>query len=80
MYSGGPRIAELNALLDKEIQLLNAIEKKWFLIRKYCAAKKTEQKLDEIGAPVKWIGYKSISLKQIFFSILIHVHPCRCCL
>lgn len=62
MYSGGPRIAELNGLLDKEIQLLNAIEKKWFLIRKHCAAKKTEKKLDDMGAPIKWVGYKSMLL------------------
>lgn len=59
MYSGGPRIAEINSLLDKEIQMLNAVERKWFKIRKTLHELKQEKELDKIGAPIKWVGYKS---------------------
>lgn len=59
MYSGGPRIAEIHGLLDKEIQLLNAIERKWFAMRKDLAALKAEKDLDLMGAPIKWVTYKS---------------------
>lgn len=59
MYSGGPRISEINSLLDKEIQMLNAVERKWFKIRKSLNQLKQEEELDKIGAPIKWVGYKS---------------------
>lgn len=59
MYSGGPRISEINSLLDKEIQMLNAVERKWFKIRKSLNQLKQDEELDKIGAPIKWVGYKS---------------------
>lgn len=59
MYSGGPRISEINSLLDKEITMLNAVERKWFKIRKDLHELKQEAELDKIGAPIKWVGYKS---------------------
>lgn len=58
--SGGPRIALLSNLLNQEIQLLNAVEKKHFAVRKQVAAQRSQRKLDEMGKPVRWVGYKSI--------------------
>lgn len=65
MYSGGPRIAEIHCLLDKEIQLLNAIERKWFAIRKDISAMRAERYLDKLGEPIKWKGYKSITTQKL---------------
>lgn len=66
--SGGPRIALLANLLNQEIQLLNAVEKKHFTVRKHVAALGLERKLDKMGEPVKWVGYKSTNLNKWFFS------------
>lgn len=46
-------------LLDKEIELLNAVERKYFAVRKQVAAQRAERKFDEMGEPIKWVGYKS---------------------
>lgn len=59
MYSGGPRIAELNGLLDKEVQLLNGIEKQRSQIRSNLAEIRAENTLNKLGEPIKWIGYRS---------------------
>lgn len=65
MNSGGPRIAAIYTVLDKEIQLLNAVERKWFEIRKHLNELKQEKELDRIGAPIKWVGYKSIKIYEL---------------
>lgn len=57
--SGAPRIALLSNLLNHEIQLLNAVEKKYFAVRKHLAALRAQRKLDKMGEPVRWVGYKS---------------------
>lgn len=56
---GGTKIAMLHAVLNKEIQLLNAVEKKGYAQRLQNAAEKTDRKLDDMGKPIKWVGYKS---------------------
>lgn len=68
---GAPKIAMLHAVLDKEIQLLNSIERNWFALRLQKTAERTERKLDEMGKPVKWVGYKSASnVIAVFFGII----------
>lgn len=58
MYSGAPRGAELYLLLEKEINLLNGIERQRAKVRKYLQEQQIEKALDEMGMPIKWIGYK----------------------
>lgn len=64
MAWGAPKVAMLHAVLDKEIQLLNTIERNWHSLRLQKAAERTEHKLDEMGKPVKWVGYKSMLLES----------------
>ncbi|XP_055850185.1 IQ and ubiquitin-like domain-containing protein [Episyrphus balteatus] len=58
MYSGAPRLAEVNILLDKEIQLLNGIERQRTVVRKAMKDFRENQLLQKMGEPIKWIGYK----------------------
>jgi IQ and ubiquitin-like domain-containing protein len=58
-YSGGPKIAELNAVLDKEIQMLNGVEKQRQALRKEMQKLRTNKMLVDMGRPIKWVGYKS---------------------
>lgn len=69
---------EFKRLLDEEVRLLNEIEKKRNKIRKETHEKFMDEMLDKMGAPVKWIGYKSMSgtvyvwlhhVQDIFFCI-----------
>ncbi|GAB0094271.1 IQ and ubiquitin-like domain-containing protein [Sergentomyia squamirostris] len=57
--SGATRIAELNALLDKEIQLLNGIDYQKSVIRKELKEERTDRHLENLGRPTKWIGYRN---------------------
>lgn len=66
MYSGGPRIAELHCLLDREIQLLNGVEKQRSLVRKALKDFRDEQQLKKLGEPVKWVGYESMHFFPLF--------------
>lgn len=50
---------EFHKLLQEEIRLLNEVEKKRHKIRKEAHEKNMDKMLDRMGAPVKWIGYKS---------------------
>lgn len=58
------RQAEYNIILQQEIKLLNEIEKKRIHLQKQLTENRTEKLLDELGAPVKWIGYKSKYLSK----------------
>lgn len=51
---------EFQKLLDEEVGILNGIEKKRNKIRKQAHEKFMDEMLDKMGAPVKWIGYKSM--------------------
>lgn len=59
MHCGGPRIAAMTGLLDKEIQLLCAIEEKRSLINNEIKEIRNDKILEKLGKPVSWIGYKS---------------------
>lgn len=69
LHSGGPRIAELNGLLDKEVQLLNGIERQRAEIRSHLAEVRAENTLNQMGEPIKWIGYRSTYWKNFFVTI-----------
>lgn len=59
---------EFQRLLDEEVRLLNEIEKKRNKVRKQAHEKFMDEMLDKMGAPVKWIGYKSMS-KTVCFCV-----------
>lgn len=50
---------EFHKLLKEEIRLLNELDKKRNKIRKKAQEIHMDKMLDRMGAPVKWIGYKS---------------------
>lgn len=58
-YSGAPKIAEMNMLLDKEVQLLNGIERQRQILQQQAKKVRNEQILKKLGDPVKWVGYNS---------------------
>lgn len=57
MYEGAARVAEVNILLDKEIQLLNGIERQRQLVYEAMKDFRQEQLLKQMGEPIKWVGY-----------------------
>ncbi|XP_055586692.1 IQ and ubiquitin-like domain-containing protein [Uranotaenia lowii] len=63
-YSGAPKIAEMNMLLDKEVQLLNGIERQRQLLTQEIKKQRNEQKLKNMGDPIKWIGYKELVIQM----------------
>ncbi|XP_067618057.1 IQ motif and ubiquitin-like domain-containing protein [Eurosta solidaginis] len=58
LYEGPARIAEVNVLLDKEIQLRNGIEKQRVIVKQAMEDFRNEKLLTKLGEPIKWIGYK----------------------
>lgn len=58
-YSGAPKIAEMNILLDKEIQLLNGVERQRRAIRREQLEEVVERQLVKISEPKRWVGYNS---------------------
>lgn len=73
LYEGPARIAEVNVLLDKEIQLRNGIEKQRCIVKKAMEDFRNEKVLTKLGEPIKWVGYKGklipyISLVFVFIS------------
>ncbi|XP_050328787.1 IQ and ubiquitin-like domain-containing protein [Bactrocera neohumeralis] len=58
LYEGPARIAEVNVLLDKEIQLRNGIEKQRCIVKKAMEDFRNEKMLTKLGEPIKWVGYK----------------------
>lgn len=63
---------EFTKVLEDEIKLLNEIEKKRNKIRKETHDKYMDQMLDKMGAPVKWIGYKSNAFAPATHILKIH--------
>ncbi|XP_020813138.1 IQ and ubiquitin-like domain-containing protein [Drosophila serrata] len=61
-YEGPARIAEVNILLDKEIQLLNGVERQRNLVYKSMEEFRNDQLLKEMGKPIEWIGYKDTKI------------------
>lgn len=57
---------EYQNLLEEEVRLLNELERRRNKIRKVAHDKHMDRMLDQMGAPVKWIGYKSIMQKKQF--------------
>uniref|UniRef100_A0A182N434 IQ motif and ubiquitin-like domain-containing protein n=1 Tax=Anopheles dirus TaxID=7168 RepID=A0A182N434_9DIPT len=55
-YSGAPKIAEMNILLDKEIQLLNGVERQRRAIRREQSEEVVERQLVKISEPKRWVG------------------------
>lgn len=58
-FTGPSRIVEIQALLEKEIQLLNGIEKRRSEIQKEMQSARQDRILRKHSETVKWIGYKS---------------------
>ncbi|XP_058813955.1 IQ and ubiquitin-like domain-containing protein [Topomyia yanbarensis] len=63
-YSGAPKIAEMNLLLDKEVQLLNGIERQRQTLHQEAKKVHTEQLLKKLGNPVKWVGYNNLVIQM----------------
>ncbi|XP_065092122.1 IQ motif and ubiquitin-like domain-containing protein [Ochlerotatus camptorhynchus] len=63
-YSGAPKIAEMNMLLDKEVQLLNGIERQRQILQQQAKKVRNEQILKKLGDPVKWVGYNSLIIQM----------------
>ncbi|CAD6994503.1 unnamed protein product [Ceratitis capitata] len=64
LYEGPARIAEVNVLLDKEIQLRNGIEKQRVIVRKAMEDFRNEKMLTKLGEPITWVGYKDLLRTQ----------------
>lgn len=58
-FTGPTKVIEIQALLEKEIQLLNGIEKRRLEIQEEIQAARQDRILKQCGEPVKWIGYRS---------------------
>ncbi|KAG5670744.1 hypothetical protein PVAND_000985 [Polypedilum vanderplanki] len=58
-FTGPSRIVELQALLEKEIQLLNGIESRKIEIREDMQISREDNVLARISEPIKWLGYNS---------------------
>ncbi|XP_038104266.1 IQ and ubiquitin-like domain-containing protein [Culex quinquefasciatus] len=63
-YSGAPKIAEMHQLLDKEVQLLNGIERQRQLLQQEAKKVRNEQILKKLGDPVKWVGYNNLTIQM----------------
>uniref|UniRef100_A0A1A9WNM7 IQ motif and ubiquitin-like domain-containing protein n=1 Tax=Glossina brevipalpis TaxID=37001 RepID=A0A1A9WNM7_9MUSC len=57
MYEGAPRVAEINILLNKEIEMLNNIERQRNFAQKSMEESRQKQTIEKMGEPIKWIGY-----------------------
>lgn len=63
-YSGAPKIAELNALLDKEIRLLNGIDQQRLALKREFQEVRNQKTLDDLGKPVQWVGRRNQILEM----------------
>ncbi|XP_030573811.1 IQ and ubiquitin-like domain-containing protein [Drosophila novamexicana] len=61
-YEGPARISEVNILLDKEIRLLNGVERQRRLVYLAMEDFRNDQLLKKMGKPVEWIGYKDTKI------------------
>lgn len=66
MYEGAARVAEVNILLDKEIQLLNGIERQRQIVFEAMRDFRQEQMLKKMGDPIKWVGYGGKRMSQTY--------------
>lgn len=67
-YTGPSRIVEVQALLEREIQLLNGIEKRRSEIQKEMLEARQDRMLQKFGETVKWIGHKGRKLNICYFT------------
>ncbi|BFF90480.1 IQ and ubiquitin-like domain-containing protein [Drosophila madeirensis] len=67
-YEGPARISEVNILLDKEIQLLNGVERQRRLVCKAMEDFRKDQLLKKMGKPIEWIGYKDCKIHMDLLS------------
>ncbi|CRK94928.1 CLUMA_CG008419, isoform A [Clunio marinus] len=63
-FTGPGRIVEIQILLEKEIQLLNGIEKRRCEIQKEMEIVKQDRLLQKHSETVKWIGYKDALIEM----------------
>lgn len=88
MYEGAARVAEVNILLDKEIQLLNGIERQRQIVSDAMKDFRQEQMLKKLGEPIKWVGYggsvggfnimaERIFIIWIFLDTIVHLDLLR---
>ncbi|XP_034116733.1 IQ and ubiquitin-like domain-containing protein [Drosophila albomicans] len=61
-FEGPARISEVNILLDREIQLLNGVERQRRLVSMAMEDFRKDQLLKELGKPIEWIGYKDCKI------------------
>lgn len=71
-FTGPSRIVEIKALLEKEIQLLNGIEKRRMEIQKEMQSARQDRILHKYSETVKWIGYKSEIIFKFTFAQSFH--------
>lgn len=69
LYEGPARIAEVNVLLDKEIQLRNGIEKQRVIVRKAMEDFRNEKMLTKLGEPITWVGYKGEFVERVCLNV-----------
>lgn len=74
MYAGAPRNAELYLLLEREINLLNGIERQRAKVRQHVREQQIEKDLDEMGMPIKWIGYRGIFMDEYWPVAVAHTY------
>ncbi|XP_070503513.1 IQ motif and ubiquitin-like domain-containing protein [Chironomus tepperi] len=63
-FTGPTRVIEIQALLEKEIQLLNGIEKRRLEIQGEIQAARQDRILKQCGEPIKWIGYRNTLIEM----------------
>ncbi|TDG52438.1 hypothetical protein AWZ03_001268 [Drosophila navojoa] len=61
-YEGPARISEVNILLDKEISLLNGVERQRRLVHMAMEDFRNDQLLKKMGKPIEWIGYNDTKI------------------
>ncbi|XP_017870410.1 PREDICTED: IQ and ubiquitin-like domain-containing protein [Drosophila arizonae] len=61
-YEGPARISEVNILLDKEISLLNGVERQRRLVHLAMEDFRNDQLLKKMGKPIEWIGYNDTKI------------------
>lgn len=64
LKTDAPKKAELCAVLEKEIKLLEAIERHRISISKKQKQKKAMSFMNKVAAPVTWTGYRGMSIKM----------------
>lgn len=63
-FTGPTRVVEMQLLLEKEIQLLNGIDRRRLEIQKERHVTRQEKTIKRYGEPVKWIGYRDFLIEM----------------